>query len=710
MKTLLIDNYDSFSYNLYQYLAELNGIPPLVVRNDEATWEALREIEFDNIVISPGPGHPSVDRDFGVCRRAILEAVVPVLGVCLGHQGICVAFGGEVCESERPVHGRASSVHHNGRDLFRGLPSPFLAVRYHSLEVARLPDVLERLAWTGDGVLMAVRHRERPVWGVQFHPESIGTGYGRRLLRNFRDLTAERSGVRPAVPARFGGAWQRASDAAAVRPPADTGVVGSVPAAEGTWTLHFRTVAVAVDAETVFTALFVGAPAAFWLDGEFRRGEPRYSYMGDGSGPNAERVGYDVRGRTVTAECDGRTTTFQESIFEYLSRRLRERRTVGPGAPVPFQGGFVGYLGYELKADCGARDAHRATTPDAAFLFADRIVAFDHATGIVHLLCLDRVDRTARAERWLDECAARLAVLAPRQHAPVQVPAGRLPRTPRHSDSQYLELISASRREIRRGQSYEICLTNQFDYPVQIDPLPTWLALRRHNPAPHGALFVLPGVAVLSSSPERFLSVDAHGAVCAQPIKGTRRRGADAVADARLRAELAASEKDRAENLMIVDLLRNDLGRVCMIGSVEVDGLFTVESFATVHQLVSTIRGQLVPSCDAVQAVRAAFPPGSMTGAPKLRTMEIIDGFEGGARGPYSGALGWFSVDGAADLAVVIRSVVVAGGHATVGAGGAVVELSSPAAELDEMLLKAAVTEPALREAACAAPVAAAVS
>lgn len=283
------------------------------------------------------------------------------------------------------------------------------------------------------------------------------------------------------------------------------------------------------------------------------------------------------------------------------------------------------------------------------------------------------------------------------------------PLEPQLSPAGHAAAFAALQEAIRAGDIYQANLSFPLAGSWRGDPLALYAALRPAACAGHGGIVHDGSHWLLSFSPELFFALE-DGEATVKPMKGTRPRGATAAEDAALAAELAQSAKDRAENLMIVDLLRNDLGRVCMIGSVEVDGLFTVESFATVHQLVSTIRGQLVPSCDAVQAVRAAFPPGSMTGAPKLRTMEIIDGLEGGARGPYSGALGWFSVDGAADLAVVIRSVVVAGGHATVGAGGAVVELSSPAAELDEMLLKAAVTEPALREAACAAPVAAAVS
>jgi para-aminobenzoate synthetase len=191
MRTLLIDNYDSFTYNLFQLLGEVNGEAPEVVRNDEASWDDLTARELDNIVISPGPGRPDEPDDFGVCADAIRRAEVPLLGVCLGHQGICSAYGGRVERAPEPVHGRASAVSHDGSPLFAGIPREFQAVRYHSLSVeSSLPAELEPLAWTTDGVLMAVAHRSRPLWGVQFHPESISTEHGRRLLSNFRDLTA----------------------------------------------------------------------------------------------------------------------------------------------------------------------------------------------------------------------------------------------------------------------------------------------------------------------------------------------------------------------------------------------------------------------------------------------------------------------------------------------------------------------------------------
>jgi len=265
--------------------------------------------------------------------------------------------------------------------------------------------------------------------------------------------------------------------------------------------------------------------------------------------------------------------------------------------------------------------------------------------------------------------------------------------------AQYLEAIAACRRALLDGESYELCLTNRVSRAGAIDPFGTYRLLRRLSPAPYGAFLRLPGLAVLSASPERFLAIDAEGRVETRPIKGTRGRGDDPTTDAALARDLATSEKDRAENLMIVDLLRNDLSRVAIPGSVEVHGLFSVESFAQVHQLVSTVRARLAPGRDAIDCLEACFPGGSMTGAPKVRSMRILDELEPGPRGLYSGALGYLSLDGAADLSIVIRTIVVTAVSAHYGMGGAIVALSDAADEWQETLIKGRALAAVLRAA-----------
>jgi para-aminobenzoate synthetase len=664
MRTLLIDNYDSFTFNLFHMLGEVNGDEPVVVRNDELPWEELAALPVDNIVISPGPGRPDRERDVGVSLDVLRHAEVPVLGVCLGHQALAHVTGGGIDHAPEVMHGRLSAIQHDGRGLFEGIPQGFAAVRYHSLVVGEVPVALRVTAWTPDQVVMALEHRTRPLWGVQFHPESICTDHGRTLVRNFRDLTRAR---------------QR-SQARATR---------RIRRAAGGVRVHHRALRTGCDPEVAFVGLYGDRKHAVWLDtARVEPGLARFSFIGAPDGPLGEVVRYDVATHVLTIERAGGEEERRESVLDFCERELARLHADAAELPFDFTGGFVGYLGYELKADCGAALVHRSRLPDAQLVLCDRTIAFDHDQRRVHLVALADEDGGAAAEAWLAAVERQIDGLPPA--APLAPPApGALSFTARESRDAYLANIAACRNEIFEGETYEVCLTTVLHSDGEIDPLAAYRALRARNPAPHAALLRLGDVSVLSSSPERFLRVDRERIVESKPIKGTAARAAQPAEDAARAAALRDDDKSRAENLMIVDLVRNDLGRVCALGSVEVPALMAVETYATVHQLVTTIRGRLRDDASAIDCIRASFPGGSMTGAPKLRTMEILDGLESGPRGVYSGALGFLSVNGTADLSIVIRTLVASRDGLEIGSGGAIVAASDPDAEHDEMLLKA---------------------
>ncbi|WP_041824979.1 MULTISPECIES: aminodeoxychorismate synthase component I [Streptomycetaceae] len=702
MRTLLIDNYDSYTYNLFQLIAEVNGEEPVVVTNDAPGAADLDLSAFDNIVISPGPGHPARPRDFGVSARILARADIPVLGVCLGHQGIAAGEGAEVGPAPAARHGYLSQVTHDGKDIFAGLPQGFTAVRYHSLRVDEpLPAVLEATAWSEDGVVMGLRHRERPVWGVQFHPESVSTEYGREMLANFRDLTAAHHAAHPRPATADRPAPPTAPQPAPVPAllPEDTG-----PATP--YRVHLRSIETAIDTEAAFTHLYAGsATPAFWLDSaHVEPGRSRFSFLGDAAGPLAETVRYRTEDKEVEVVRPGRLPQrVPGTVFDYLQAQLRRRRTDVPDLPFGFTGGYVGYFGYELKADLGSANKHTSPTPDATWIFADRVIAVDHQDDTTYLLALsDGTPQTeAAAVAWLESTAAAVLSLPPALRTADQPAAPDDSAEPflTHDREHYRARIADIHQQLNAGESYEVCLTTSAWLPVEEDGYQFYRGLRHANPAPYAAYLRLGEVEIASSSPERFLTIDRSGTVETKPIKGTVPRDADPAEDERLRASLAASPKTRAENLMIVDLLRNDLGRVCEVGSVHVPRLMATETYASVHQLVSTIQGRLRPGTDAVDAVRACFPGGSMTGAPKLRTMEIIDELETEARGVYSGSIGFLSVNGTADLNIVIRTAVRVGDRWRVGAGGAIVLDSDADEEYEEMLLKASAPLRAYRPA-----------
>ncbi len=379
-------------------------------------------------------------------------------------------------------------------------------------------------------------------------------------------------------------------------------------------------------------------------------------------------------------------------------RALRAARGApDPGdAPFPFRGGAVGWWGHgagRFAEDLPETVPDRDGLPDLRLLFGDVLLAHRAHDGAVWLACTGRGPDAASAR-----AAARALVRAwlPAVESWAPPPAAPLPAAPApvavRADldaGAYADAVRAIQADILAGRVFEVNMTQTLETDLRADPWRLYRCLRAVNPAPFAAFLRTPEAAVVSSSPERYLSLDADGRVESRPIKGTRPRHEDPARDAALRDDLAASAKDRAENVMIVDLVRNDLGRVCGTGSVRVPELCAVEGYATVWQLVSTVTGRLRPGLDALDLLRACHPPGSMTGAPKIEALKVIDERETCRRGVYAGGLGWWDDGGALDLHVVIRTAAVCGGVMRFGVGGAVTADSDPHAEYLESMDKA---------------------
>jgi len=441
-----------------------------------------------------------------------------------------------------------------------------------------------------------------------------------------------------------------------------------------TASLHTRSLPYIADGAAALRALG-GEPWSMWLDsGHDGCGGGRYAVLV--ARPVATLV---TAGGVTTIRRGGRTERRQGDPLAHLAAVLE---ALGPHPlhpELPFTGGAVGYFAYDLGRRLMGVPGPEPAVPEMAVGVYDSALVTDHYAGET-VAVGRRLDPEwlAAVERRLDGDAAPEPL-----HA-----VGAMQRAP--DEAGYAAAFQRVQGYLHAGDCYQVNLARRFSVGYRGDPQAAYLALRGASPAPFGAWLRLPGCDVLSLSPERFLRLEGDGRVVTEPIKGTRPRQADAVADAAAREALLASRKDRAENVMIVDLLRNDLGKGCVTGSVGVPSLCRAERFARVHHLVSTVTGQLPPGRGATDLLRDCLPGGSITGAPKRRAMEIIAELEPGARGVYCGAIGYLGLDGRMDTNIAIRTAVCAGGTMTYWAGGGVVADSTCGAELAETRDKAA--------------------
>lgn len=461
----------------------------------------------------------------------------------------------------------------------------------------------------------------------------------------------------------------------------------------------------AIAAMAAARALAGSGSAWFWLDGEGAApGERRLSYLGVAAETREAKPGREIEFLAELREVSrGRSREPARGLSREPSRGELVSGSRGAGTEGPgLWGGWIVALGYEFGVGLmGVRPAADSVAPGLA-VRCDAVLVVDHDAGTAVV----RGSVAAAAELRGILSAARPDVPdvpdAPDASDATGVPAGAAPHAWRGAD--YAARVEECRAAIRRGDAYVLCLTDTAE--SETEALPLELYARMRGGAVRGGVIVTHDRALVSASPERFLSV-AGATVRTHPIKGTRARGADQKRDRALAAELVADPKERAENLMIVDLMRNDLARVCSPGSVRVERFLAVESHPRVHQLVSTVAGELAPSVDVFDAIRSCFPGGSMTGAPKRSAVEILGSLEAGPRGLYSGCFGWIDDAGDAELAMTIRGIELRGAGLTdrvgagararraarvalVGAGGGITIDSAPDAELTERDLKAA--------------------
>lgn len=453
-------------------------------------------------------------------------------------------------------------------------------------------------------------------------------------------------------------------------------------AAEGLWTSVAAALAQAPSPVEAASALREAGPLALLESARYDHKIGRYSVVARGA-PSVIRLD----GTSTVGEAMG-------SLRRALARRPLSRL---PGIP-PFQGGLVGFLGYEAGRwfeRLPSRPRQDMDTPDVAFMVVDEAVAYDHMRNAVFLVAAPDV-KLPPGEAY-DEACSRIGGLwaeLTTRHGGGTRGAGRA-RTyragspaPNMSRAAFENMVRSAKEHIFAGDIYQVNLSLRLDASWEGDPLSLYEQLRRVNPSPFGGFLDFGDFQLVSSSPERLLKL-AGDIIETRPIAGTRPRGVDAVTDELMTAELLLNEKEQAEHIMLVDLERNDLGRVSTVGTVRVDELMVTEDYSHVIHIVSNVCGDLRPGLDALDVIAACFPGGTITGCPKIRSMEIIGELEPVARGPYTGSMGYISYTGDMDLNIIIRTFLIKGGFAHVQAGAGIVADSDPAREYYESLQKA---------------------
>ena len=610
--------------------------------------------DYSHVVVGHGPAKADLE---------LLKSVpnLPVLAIGAGYQHLAETYGHRTTALTQPIYGQPITHSHSATGIFAGLANPVELISYHPWRLVNMaPTEFSIHATDENDAVLAFRVQGTHHWGIHADPAALQSRAGAKLIDNFLALAP-----------RHADAGKQPMVARAPRPRVN---------------VFTRQLSGELDTASTFINLQAQASAAFWLDSASAHlGQGNTSLLGTNHGPLAQTIRWDVETNQLDVQTGDTVHSLNVDVLKYIADHSWQPAQV-PNFP-GFTGGWVGYLGYEAKQAtiAGHRNRWRASTPDAYWIRPQAFLHYNHDK--------QRTVLFAYQDASLLDVLESAVVFGPTPEttaADRSSIAGRW----RLSAKEYQQAVTRIQTQLKGGDAAGICLTDTCSIDADdLDGLQLYLRLRSRNPAPYAGYLRFntfdDKLEILAASPEKYLSVDTEGTIESKPIKGTVARSHDPYLDAKVANQMARDPKIQSENLMIADLLRDDLAPVTVPGTVQVPKLMAVESFTTVHQLVTTVNGQLLPGTPITQVLAAVFPGGSMTGAPKLASLAVLDDLEAGPRGIYSGAMGWLGDNNTAELSVVIRTIVLDDGNLSIGAGGAVVVGSDPAAENQEKHLKA---------------------
>lgn len=695
MNLLLIDNYDSFVFNVYQYLLEL-GHNVSTYRNDEITVKEIEAIKPDAIFLSPGPGRPE---NAGICVPLIKKFAgeIPIFGICLGHQAIGYAFGGEITNSQQLFHGKTSKIISLGKGVMNSFDQ-ITVTRYHSLTISNtnLPDCLEVTCETELGEIMGVLHKEYNIEGVQFHPESVLTEFGKEMLSNFlaRVTAFERQTNNSSKNNKRGNGvpiLEQIND-----PPQKLSVEQDYYEVK-TKLNHmqiFEIIQKEFGATNSFLLDSAGGPevdCATSYIGIFPKFEitlykKRLQFKSDNNGIN--EVFKNIFGKHYLSYEDGFDISNDKfsDVFEIMSNSFDVTKKHDKNLPISH--GLVGFIGYEYLHYL--ENIHRADKksiglPDIHLKYFSFVIRIDESTDIANVI----VNRIKEGSNQSVEKIIQILELD-HQTSPQKESNAAKGETKELSEESnilrdmYLENARKAKDYIYQGDIFQVQLGQRIKINKNISSLCLYKKMREINPSPYMFYWDNGDYQLISNSPELQLRVEYDTALI-RPIAGTSKgKGGNASERQIIINDFKQDVKEQAEHVMLVDLARNDLGRLAIPHSVKVDQFLKVEEYAHVFHLTSTVTSKLPSHINKMHLFESTFPAGTLTGAPKVRAMEIIAELETEERGPYGGAFGFFDFNGNIVSSIIIRTVMKKGDQVYIQASAGLVADSVPENEWNE--------------------------